>query len=131
MIEVSTIINDDWRYIMEKIYITITGMNHYQGTDFLKKGMKVRLIKEPDNQYDKEAIRAELEGLGKIGYVANSTYTVLGECFSAGRLYDRIGNKAVAKVKHILPKGVICSVRQKDLLWWPPHEHANSDEIAI
>ena len=42
-----------------------------------------------------------------------------------------IGNKAVAKVKHILPKGAICSVRQKDLLWWPPHEHANNDEIAI
>ena len=56
-----------------------------------------------------------MDGLGKIGYVANSTSTVLGDCFSAGRLYDKIGEKAAAKVKYILPKGVICSVREKDL----------------
>ena len=100
---------------MEKIYITITGMNHYQGTDFLKKGMKVRLIKEPDNQYDKEAIRAELEGLGKIGYVANSVGTVLGDSISAGRLYDKIGDTAEAKVRFVLARGVICSVKRKSL----------------
>ena len=115
----------------KKIYITITGTVHYLGDAFLKEGTRVTLIKDPDNKYDHEAIRVEMEGLGKIGYVANSTYTVLGECFSAGRLYDRIGNKAVAKVKHILPKGIICSVRQKDLLWWPPNEYTNSDEIAV
>ena len=56
---------------MKEVYFTITGMNHYLGSDFLKKGMKVKLIKEPDNEYDKEAIRVELKGLGKIGYVAN------------------------------------------------------------
>ena len=38
--------------------------------------------------YDKEAISVNLAGLGKIGYVANSPYTVLGESYSAGRLYD-------------------------------------------
>lgn len=102
-----------------KVFITITGTSHYLGDDFLKKGTRVTLIKDPDNKYDHEAIRVEMEGLGKIGYVANSTYTVLGESFSAGRLYDKIGDKAVAKVKYILPKGVICSVREKDLLW--PH----------
>ena len=115
----------------EKIYITITGTVHYLGDAFLKEGTRVTLIKDPDNKYDHEAIRVEMEGLGKIGYVANSTYTVLGECFSAGRLYDRIGNKAVAKVKHMLPKGVICSVRKKDLLWRPAHEHTNNDGISI
>ena len=98
---------------MDKIYITITGMNHYQGTDFLKKGMKVRLIKEPDNDYDREAIRAELEGLGKIGYVANSVGTVLGDSVSAGRLYDKIGDTAEAKVRFIVSRGVICSVKKK------------------
>lgn len=34
--------------------------------------MKVTLYKEPDNKYDKEAIRVEARALGKIGYVANS-----------------------------------------------------------
>ncbi len=51
---------------MKNIYFTITGMNHYYGKDFLKPGMKVKLIKEPDNPYDKEAIRVEVKGLGKI-----------------------------------------------------------------
>ena len=49
-----------------------------------------------------EAIRAELPGLGKVGYVANSTHTVVGNCCSAGRLYDKIGNTATAKVKYCL-----------------------------
>lgn len=88
----------------KKIYVTITGTVHYLGDAFLKEGTHVTLIKDPDNKYDHEAIRVEMKGLGKIGYVANSTSTVLGECFSAGRLYDRIGNKAIAKVKHILQK---------------------------
>ena len=32
----------------------------------------------------------KMDGLGLIGYVANSPYTVLGESMSAGRLYDKI-----------------------------------------
>lgn len=53
---------------MAKIFITLTGTKHYFGNDFLKKGMKIRLEKEPDNEYDKEAIKVTYEGLGKIGY---------------------------------------------------------------
>ena len=45
---------------MAKIYFTVAGTNHYFGQDFFKSGMKVKLIKEPDNTYDKEAIRVEL-----------------------------------------------------------------------
>ena len=80
---------------MKKIYFTITGTNYRYGHDFLKPGMKVKLEKEPDNQYDAEAIRVMMKGLGQIGYVANSTHTVKGESWSAGRIYDRIGKKAV------------------------------------
>ena len=76
---------------MAKIYFTLTGVKHYYGTDFLEKGMKIRLEKEPDNAYDKEAIQVTLSGLGKIGYVANSSYTVIGDSMSAGRIYDKIG----------------------------------------
>ncbi len=93
-------------------YFTITGMNHYYGMVFLKKKMKVRLVKEPDNEYDKEAIRVELKGLGKIGYVANSTYTVLGDSMSAGRLYDKIKKKAKARVILKTPRGVICEITE-------------------
>lgn len=100
---------------MAKTYVTLTGTRHYYGSEFLESGMKVQLIKEPDNEYDREAIRVELEGIGKIGYVANSSYTVLGESFSAGRLYDKIDNKATAKVVLVLPKGVICKVLKRDM----------------
>lgn len=95
---------------MNSAYITIVGMDHYFGQEFIKPDMTVRLIKEPDNKHDREAIRVELEGLGKIGYVANSPYTVQGESFSAGRLYDRIGDTVEATVKYVLPNGVLCKV---------------------
>lgn len=98
---------------MKDVYFTIAGMNHYYGSDFLKKGMEVKLIKEPDNKYDKEAIRIEMVPLGKIGYVANSTNTVLGDSMSAGRMYDRFKKKATAKVVMILPQGVICRLKDK------------------
>ena len=91
--------------------ITITGTCHYYGQEFIKPGMKIQLIKDPDNKYDREAIEAEIKGVGKIGYVANSPQTVLGESMSAGRLYDKIGDKAKATVLYVLPCGVLCRVK--------------------
>ena len=70
---------------------------------------------DPD-EYDKEAIKATYEGLGKIGYVANSSYTVIGDSMSAGRLYDKIGKKAKAKVVLVTDHGTICSISKKSLL---------------
>ena len=49
---------------MGKIYFTLTGTKYYHGKEFLEKGMQVYLVKEPDNEHDKEAIRVELPGLG-------------------------------------------------------------------
>ena len=97
---------------MSKIYFTITGMNHYYGKEIVEKGSKVRLVKEPDNKYDKEAIRVELPGLGAIGYVANSVNTVLGECFSAGRLYEHIKKKGKGKVIAFTPRGAVCELKK-------------------
>lgn len=57
---------------MEKIYFTITGTCFYHGKTFFEKEMAVKLVKEHDKDYDKEAIKVELEGLGIVGYVANS-----------------------------------------------------------
>ena len=66
-----------------KYYVTLTGLNYRYGTMPFAVGQKVRLVKEPENQADREAIRAELPGLGKVGYVANSTHTVKGDCYSS------------------------------------------------
>ena len=95
---------------MDEMYFTIAGCNHYFGSDFMKKGMKVKLIKEPDNEYDKEAIQVKVKGLGKVGYVANSPYTVKGESMSAGRLYDKIGNRAKGKIVFVVDGGDVCRV---------------------
>ena len=92
---------------MRKIFFTITGTNYRFGSKFMEPDMKVRLVKEPDNDYDREAIKVEMEGLGQIGYVANSTRTVLGESYSAGRIYDKIGDEAEGTVKYVLPGGVV------------------------
>ena len=100
---------------MGKVYFTLTGTKHYYGNEFLKPGMKLLLEKEPDNEYDNEAIMVKMEGLGKLGYVANSPYTVLGDSMSAGRLYDRIGKKAYGKVILVNPQGVLCKVNKKSL----------------
>ena len=95
---------------MEKIFFTITGTKYYYGQIFFEPGMKVKLVKELDNEYDREAIRVELEGLGLVGHVANSPYTVIGESYSAGRLYDKIGDTAEGTVLYVLSKGVVCYI---------------------
>ncbi len=95
---------------MEKIYFTIAGTNHHHGQEFIEPNMKVKLVKDPDNEVDSEAIKVEMPGIGLIGYVANSPYTVIGESYSAGRLYDKIDEEAVGTVMYVLPKGVLCSM---------------------
>lgn len=97
---------------MKKIYITVTGTKYYFGKEFFKEDRPVRLVKEPDNEVDKEAIKVELEGLGTIGYVANSPYTVAGESYSAGRLYDRMGDEAEAKMLYDISQGIMCVLEQ-------------------
>lgn len=105
---------------MTTIYFTLTGLNHYYGYEFLEPGMELHLHKEPDNEYDREAIIVEIDGLGKIGYVANNPRTVLGESFSAGRLYDRIADTAVGKVLYKLPGSILCTLCEESVIYTPP-----------
>ena len=77
-----------------KIYFTLTGTDYYHGKDYLKNGMRIKLIKEPDNPYDSEAIRVEMAPLSKIGYVANSTRTVIGDSWSAVKRPERKQKKS-------------------------------------
>lgn len=98
-----------------KVYITIAGMEYRHGSCFIVPQMignlKMTLEKEPDNEYDQEAIMIKMTGLGKIGYVANSVHTVCGDCYSAGRLYDKIGDTAECTVEYVLgEEKVVCSV---------------------
>ena len=110
---------------MKKVYFTITGTRFFLGQDFFRPGMRVRLVKDHDNKFDREAIKVRVGGLGDVGYVANSPCTVIGESMSAGRLYDKIGENVRGRVLYVTDKGIICSVSHKDLRFW------NDPEIAL
>lgn len=94
---------------MEKNYfITITGTKYYYGMKPFEIGRIFKLVKEPENEYDSEAIRAELPFIDKVGYVANSTCTVAKGTYSAGRVYDLFKNKAYGQVLFTLNNSAIC-----------------------
>ena len=56
--------------------------------------------------------------MGKCGYVANSSFTVKGDSMSAGRLYDKHGEKAKGKIVYVIPGGAICKITEytKDVI---------------
>ena len=96
------------------MYITITAFQKLHGTKPLKIDGIVKLVKEPDNKYDTEAIACEMRYFGKIGYVANSTNTVVKGTMSAGRLYDKINDEYFAKIKLITTQIAIAKVLTSD-----------------
>ena len=96
--------------VKEPIYFTVTSFRGLPDISFIKEDTKLFLEKEPDNKYDREAIAVSLPGLGKFGYVANSVRTVLGESYSAGRLYDKIGDTAKGKILYDMDNAWICEL---------------------
>ena len=101
-----------------KVYITISGMCYHHGSNFIEAQMigklKLQLVKEPDNKYDQEAIMVKVPGIGKVGYVANSVKTVCEDCYSAGRLYDKIGDTAECVVEFKLDSNTVVASVEVD-----------------
>ena len=91
-------------------YITITGLNYYFSMKPFKIGSFVTLKKEPDNDYDDEAIVVTAPLLGKVGYVANSVHTTAAGTMSAGRLYNEIPDECAAIVRFMTCSKVIARV---------------------
>ena len=58
--------------------------------------MPLRLVKEPDNQFDRNAIAVYAEDK-KVGYVANNVRTKFELTSSASELQNKIGNTARAE----------------------------------
>ena len=96
------------------MYITITALQKMYGSKPLKLNAIVKLVKEPDNRYDTEAIACEMRHFGKIGYIANSTSTVVKGCMSGGRIYDKINDEYFAKIKFITESIAIAKVLTSD-----------------
>ena len=100
---------------MENTYfVTITGIDHYYGKKPFEIGRIVKLIKDKDNEYDKEAVAAYLPFIEIIGYVANSTNTVYDGTISAGRLYDKIDDYAYARVMFVTHTSAIALILDKE-----------------
>ena len=95
---------------MKEAYITVTGTHFCYGTEMVEKGDILYLKTDTNNEYDNESIQVNHIPFGKIGYVANSVRTVIGECMSAGRLYDKIGQTAEAVVTFKSQDCIICKV---------------------
>lgn len=107
---------------MENIFITITGVNHYFGMKPFKVGKIFKIVKDDDNDYDEETIRAELPMIDTIGYVANSTNTVYAGTISAGRLYDKINGYAYAQTMFITHPSVIALVLPPEAVEGPEED---------
>ena len=68
---------------------TITGMHFYKNNVTLTSGKPLRLVKEPDNEFDRDAIAVYAED-EKIGYIANNVYTKFELTSLASELQDKI-----------------------------------------
>ncbi len=99
---------------MKNTFVTVTGLNHYLGTNPFRVGRLVKLIKEDDNIYDSDAIRVAMPYLDTVGYVANSVYTVYQGTCSASRIYEHIGKTAYAQVMFITHSSAIARILTKE-----------------
>lgn len=96
------------------MFITVMSFKNLHGEKALKLDGIIKLVKEPDNKYDTEAIACEMRYFGKIGYVANSTNTVIKGCMSSGRVFDKIDDGYFAKIKFITADNAIAKILSAD-----------------
>lgn len=98
----------------EELFFTLVGCRGELSEIIFEYDMALVLEKDSKNEYDHEAIKVSLDKVGQVGWVANSVHTKVGETFSAGRLYDKIEDKAYAKVKYLIGGKAICEIIDKE-----------------
>lgn len=100
--------------IMEDRYVTVVGMRHYYGMEPFAIGRLLACEKESSNCIDGEAIKVKIPFINKIGYIGNSPYSIAVGTYSAGRLYDHVGDKFYIRVCFIAGPMVICKLETGD-----------------
>jgi hypothetical protein len=95
---------------MSEKFISIVGLRHYFGSEIFRVGQMLILKKDHDNTHDDEAIAAHIEAVGKVGYVANSTYMVARGTRSAGRIYDSFEEEIAGEVCFVVKDCVIVKI---------------------
>ena len=83
---------------------TITGRNFYENNVDMAPNRPLKLVKEPDNKFDKDAIAVYSQDK-KIGYVANNNHTSCKLTSTASELQDKIQNTAKGRYLLFLQKG--------------------------
>ncbi len=91
-------------------YVSIVGFKNYFDKRPFAVGTKLLCVKEPDNVFDSEAIKVMFPVLGTVGYIANSIQTKANGTFSAGRIYEKMGEKFIVQVMFLTPSTVIAKV---------------------
>ncbi|MEG0797327.1 MAG: hypothetical protein RSC56_01630 [Acidaminococcaceae bacterium] len=99
---------------MSDKYVTVVGSKYYYGLEPFALGRLLVCVKEHDNAIDTEAISVKLPFINKIGYLGNAPYTVASGTYSAGRLYDHVGEAFYIRVCFIIANAIICRLEQGD-----------------
>lgn len=94
--------------------MTVTGFSHYYGVKVFKIGSTIHLVKDHDNEFDSEAISAEIPGLGKVGFVSNSYRTKANGTSSAGFIYNMFDESCTAVVRFTTQSKVIAQIISTD-----------------
>ncbi len=93
-------------------YITITGTQYYAGESVFQIGGRLRLVKEPSNTADEEAIKVVSERDVLYGYCANSVSTVARGTHSAGYIYRDFDRETHCRVLFVLNGSVIAELEE-------------------
>lgn len=88
-------------------FITVAGFDHYYGIKPFDIDRVVILKKEPESEYDSNAIAVIVPIIGKVGYVANSPHTIAGGCLSASDIYSIFPDECIAFVRFTTGSKVI------------------------
>lgn len=98
----------------ENMYLTVTGFANYYAKKPFAIGNVLICVKEPSNRHDSEAITVKLPIIGKVGYIANSPYTMAEGTVSAGRIYDKVGDTFYIRVLFATQSKIICKIENTD-----------------
>lgn len=96
--------------VNNNVFITVNHTEEYGGVSGYRIGDKLTLHKDHNNIFDDEAIMVYGKHHVKCGYVANSVDSVARGTYSAGRLYDLIGETCECVVKFIIEGKMIACV---------------------
>lgn len=95
---------------MRDVYVAVVGFKYYLGVAPFKQGKVLHCVKEPDNPFDKRAVRVEGAYVGTLGYIANSEYTIVRGALSAKVLGKVMEKDCYIKVLFVMEHHVLCKV---------------------